>query len=345
MKTLPDFFSSEDQLDQALSDPTPAVVKLMGDLEGDILLLGVAGKMGVTLAMMAKRACQTAGVSKRVIGVARFSDATQKKKLETAGIETISCDLLDPLAVEKLPLVKNVIYMAAKKFGTEGQEDVTWAMNVCAPTHVIHRYQKSRIVAFSTGCVYPLVSAVDGGCDESVKPAPIGDYAQSALGREMVFSYGSRTYGTPVCLYRLNYAVDLRYGVLHDLAQNILADRPIDLSASHFNAIWQGDANAQALLCLGLAASPAVPVNVTGPETVSVQYAASLLAAHLKKKVSFTGTPGGKIYLNNAARATEAFGYPSVSMHEMIRLQATWLKGGGRSLGKPTHFEVTTGVY
>lgn len=338
-------FQNEDELDRALSEPGPVVVELMRETPGDFIFLGVAGKMGVTLALMARRAAEEAGVKKRIIGVARFSDPEQKKKLENTGVETISSDLLDPEAVARLPEVANVIYMAAKKFGTEGNEDVTWAMNVVAPTHVIHRYKKSKIVAFSTGCVYPLVKAADGGCDESVKPAPIGDYAQSALGRERVFGYGSRVFGTPVCLYRLNYAVDLRYGVLHDIAQTILAGRPVDLSASHFNAIWQGDANRQALLCLKLASSPAVPVNITGPETVSVKYAATLLAEHLGKNVSFQGEPGGAVYLNNASFATEKFGYPSMSMHELIRRQAAWLKKGGRSLGKPTHFEVTTGTY
>lgn len=344
-KNFQNGFQNEEELDIALSEPGAAVVELMRETSGDFIFLGVAGKMGVTLALMAKRAAQEAGVKKRIVGVARFSDQEQKRKLENAGIETISCDLLDPEAVAKLPDAPNVVYMAAKKFGTDGNEDVTWAMNVVAPTHVIHRYKKSRIVAFSTGCVYPLVTATQGGCDENVKPAPIGDYDQSALGRERVFGYASRVYGTPVCLYRLNYAVDLRYGVLHDIAQTILAGRPVDLSASHFNAIWQGDANRQALLCLRLASSPAVPVNITGPETVSVKYAATLLAEHLGKGVSFQGEPGGAVYLNNASFAAEKFGYPSVSMHELIRLQAAWLKKGGRSLGKPTHFEVTTGKY
>lgn len=344
--TLPETITSETALDELLSRPTPALTALMQRIDGDLIILGIAGKMGVTLGMMAARAIQAAGIHKRVLGVARFTDDAVRTSLEAHGIETIRCDLLDREAVAALPQIANVIYMAGRKFGTQDDADLTWALNVIAPDNVAHHFHDSRIVAFSTGCVYPLVPATSGGCTEDEPPAPVGEYAQSCLGRERIFGYHSRVHGTPVCLVRLNYAVDLRYGVLYDIGRRIYEGRPVDLSASHFNVIWQGDANRQALLCLEHATAPATALNVTGPETVSVRYAAETFARLFECDVSFTGSDSeGRMYLSNAAKATALFGYPAVTLLHMLRWQVDWIKAGGRTLGKPTHFEVTDGKF
>ena len=343
---LPETIADEETLDELLSRPSPALIEMMQRLEGDIIVLGVAGKMGVTLAMMAARAAKTIRARTRVIGVARFSNGNTRSYLEQNGVETIRCDLLDRDAVAALPRVDNVIYMAGRKFGTQGDEDLTWAMNVIAPDNVAVHFRANRIVAFSTGNVYPQVTIASGGCTEDHPLGPVGEYAQSCLGRERVFGYHSRVHGTPVCLLRLNYATDLRYGVLFDIGKRVYAGQPVDLTASHFNVIWQGDANNQALLCLEQATSPATAINVTGPETVSVRYAAETFAHLFERDVHFTGVEtAGQVYLNNAAKATALFGYPTVPLMQMIRWQADWIKSGGRSLDKPTHFEVTNGKY
>ena len=346
MDTLPKTITDETALDELLSRPAPALIALMQRPEGDLIILGIAGKMGVTLGMMAARAIQAAGARKRVIGVARFTDETARATLEAHGIETIRCDLLDREAVAALPHAANVIYMAGRKFGTQEDADLTWALNVIAPENVAQHFCKSRIVAFSTGCVYPLVTAASGGCTEDQTPAPIGEYAQSCLGRERVFGYHSRVHGARVCLVRLNYAIDLRYGVLHDIGQRVYAGEPVDLSASHFNAIWQGDANRQALLCLEHCAAPAVALNVTGPETVAVRFVAETFGRLFEREVRFTGSEeGSRMYLSNAAKSTALFGYPTVPLAQMIHWQADWIKAGGSTLGKPTHFEVTDGKF
>ncbi len=343
---LPETIGNEAELDELLSRPSPALIAMMKRLDGDIIILGIAGKMGVTLGLAAVRALKEAGVSKRVIGVSRFSNPTVRTVLEDHGIETLQCDLLEREAVGKLPQVKNVIYMAGRKFGTQGEEEFTWATNVIAPDNVGCQFQESRIVVFSTGCVYPLVPVSAGGCTEADPPDPIGEYAQSCLGRERVFGYWSRVFGTPVCLMRLNYAVDLRYGVLHDIGKKVFELHPVDLSVSHFNVIWQGDANRQALLCLEHCASPPNPINVTGTETVSVRYAAQEFARIFGTEARFTGSEeGSRMYLSNAARAASLFGCPSVSLLQMIKWQAAWIRSGGRSLDKPTHFEVTDGRF
>jgi nucleoside-diphosphate-sugar epimerase len=343
---LPASIPDEAALDELLSRPSDDMVALMERLEGDIIVLGVAGKMGVSLASMAKRAIEAAGVDKRVIGVARFSDPDARAALDRQGVETIKADLLDREAVAALPAVRNVIYMVGRKFGTQGREDLTWATNVVAPDNAAQHFKESRIVVFSTGCVYPLVTAASGGCTEATPPNPVGEYAQSCLGRERVFGYWSREHGTPVCLFRLNYAIDLRYGVLYDIAGRVLAGEPVNLSAGHFNVIWQGDANARALLALEHAASPPLPLNVTGPETVPVRYAAETFARLFETEVTFTGEDtGSRMYLSNAARSMALFGYPTVPLLTMIRHQADWLRSGGRSLGKPTHFEVVDGEF
>lgn len=342
--TKPKLIEDESQLDALLASPQDALVDFMGSLDGDLMILGIAGKMGVSLGQLAVAAIQKAGVEKTVYGVARFSDPAARVKLESAGVKTIECDLLDRTTLAELPQVGNVVFMAGRKFGTAGDQSLTWAMNTLVPANVADHFQSSRIVAFSTGCVYPLVRPQDAA-DETTEPAPIGEYAQSCLGRERMFEYHSQAYGTPVCLYRLNYSIDLRYGVLHDIAQKVWSEEPVNNGVRLFNVIWQGDANHQALMCLDHCTSPANIMNVTGPETIDTETVARRFGELMGKPVTFSTTPGELSYLNDSSKATLLFGKPSVTADQLIRWQAHWIMTGGRSLDKPTHFEVSDGDY
>lgn len=336
---------SVEKLDAFLSIPHEGVVEMMKRLPGDIMILGIAGKMGVTMGMQAVEAIKKAGVDKKVYGVARFSNPEERTKLDKAGVITIACDLSDREQVNQLPQIPNVIFMAGRKFGTGGSEELTWAMNVLVPALVAEHFKDSRIVAFSTGCVYPLMSVKEGGCTEDVPPAPVGEYSQSCLGRERVFEYYSKKNGTKVLLFRLNYSVDLRYGVLHDIGQAIWEGREVNNTVGYFNVIWQGDANAAALRALELADSPCAILNVTGPETATVEKAAKIMGEIMGKEVKFAGTPGDLNYLNDSGKMCALFGYPRMGLDEMIRLQAKWIADGGISIGKPTHFEVNNGKF
>ena len=342
---LPELISTEDELDDVMAQPPEALVQLMKSLEGDIAILGIGGKMGTTLGLEAVRAVQQAGVKKRVIGVSRFSDAGGREKLEKLGIQTVPCDLLERDAVAKLPHVPNVVFMAGRKFGTSDSAGITWAMNTVVPSNVAQHYAKSRIVAFSSGNVYGDVPVMSGGSSEEMAPNPFGEYAQSVLGRERVFAFYAEKNKTPTALIRLNYAIDLRYGVLFEIGKQVFAGEPVDLSTGHVNVIWQGDANTQALLALGHCGVPANILNCTGPEIVSVRYAASEFGRLLEKKVEFRGTPKESTLLNNAAKANRLFGYPRVSLRQMIEWTAHWIKLGGKTLNKPTHFEVRDGKF
>ncbi|MEK6796169.1 MAG: NAD(P)-dependent oxidoreductase [Spirochaetota bacterium] len=337
--------TDEDTLDDVMSAPPPPVIELMRALSGDIIILGIAGKMGVQLGMMALRASRDAGVKRRIIGVSRFSDVHAREKLERSGIETIPCDLIDSDAVAKLPKSENVVFMAGKKFGTGDDPSVTWVMNTVAPALAAAHYAKSRIVAYSTGCVYDFMTPASGGSREEDEPRPVGDYAQSALGRERVFSYYSRTNGTPTCIVRLNYAVDLRYGVLCDIASKVHAGEAVDCTTGFVNIIWQGDAIAHSLLCFGQCASPPRVMNVTGPETLSVRDLANEFAKRFERPAVFSGTESPTAYLNNATRSHRLFGKPATPVATMIDWTAQWISAGGRSLGKPTHFETKNGRY
>jgi len=343
---LPERFIDESALEAFLTAPSPALIAMMRRIDGDVMILGVAGKMGVTMAILAANAIRIAGVTRKVYGVARFSDAESRRKLEEAGVTTIVCDLLDRDAVRQLPQIPNIIFMAGRKFGTQGSEDMTWAMNVLAPAYTADHFRKSRIVVFSTGCVYPLVSAETGGCTEEVAPEPVGEYSQSCLGRERIFQYGARNHRTEMLFFRLNYAIDLRYGVLHDIAMPVWKGEKVNNAVSHFNAIWQGCANEAALRSLEITANPVNILNVTGPETVSTMEVAEEFGRLFGKKVEYMHpVPGRRCYLNNAEKMFQLFGRPAVTMRQMIRWQADWIMHGGKSIDKPTHFEVSNGKF
>jgi len=337
--------ANEQQLEGLLSEPSDNDVRAMAELEGDLLILGVAGKMGPSLAKRAVRAAKRASLKKRIIGVARFSDPDIRQELETAGIETISADLLESGSVAKLPDAQNVLYMAARKFGSTGAEYLTWAMNTLLPALVAERFAGSRIVAFSTGNVYPLVPVTQSGATEATPVEPVGEYAQSALGRERMFEYFSRKNGTPVMLLRLNYAIDLRYGVLLDIGQKVFERHPIDLSMGHVNVIWQGDANSVALRSFKLCQSPPAVLNITGPETVSVRWLARRFGERFGIEPTLQGTEAATALLSNAGRCHTLFGYPSVTVEQMIDWVADWIGMGGNTLSKPTHFETRDGRF
>ena len=336
---------TEEKLNSLLTAPSQALIDDMKKIKGDIMVLGAGGKMGPTLCVLAKNACKAAGIDKKIYAVSRGSDKIATDLMLENGIEFIAADLLDKDQLYALPEVENVIYMAGKKFGTDGNEWQTWAMNSTLPAFVADKFQKSNIVVFSSGNIYPIVPLSDGGCKESDRPVPTGEYAMSCLARERAFEYAANTFGTNIFIYRLNFAVDLRYGVLFDLADKIMKGEPISLSTPCFNFIWQGSANEIAIRGLLYASSPACIMNVTGPETVSIKKAAIELGSYLGKEPVFENECGTDAYLNDASLAMETFGYPQVSAKTLIRWQAEWLLDGGRTLGKPTHFEERKGSY
>jgi nucleoside-diphosphate-sugar epimerase len=337
--------SNEAELEDVLSRPSEADRAALRALEGDLLILGVAGKMGPSLARRARRAADEAGVSKRIIGAARFSTPGLREQLESWGVEAVAADLLDPRQLAALPDVPNVVYMAARKFGSTGDEPLTWAMNTYLPGRVAERYRHARIVAFSTGNVYPLVPVGSGGATEKTPPDPVGEYGITALGRERMFHYFSGLHDTPVTLLRLNYAIDLRYGVLLDIGTKVFERRPIDLHMGHVNVIWQGDANSVCLRSFAIANSPPEILNLTGPETLSVRWIASRFGEIFGIEPSFRGAESDTALLSNAARCHRLFGYPSVTAEEMIEWVAKWIGMGGPTLDKPTYFEVRDGRF
>jgi nucleoside-diphosphate-sugar epimerase len=336
---------TEGELEERLSRPSAADVEFLRELEGDLLILGVAGKMGPSLARRARRAADEAGVRKRIVGVARFSNPRVREELEAAGVETICADLLDEEQLQALPELPNVIYMAARKFGTTGNEYLTWALNTYLPGRVAERFRRSRIVAFSSGNVYPLVPIAHGGPTEATPPDPVGEYAQSVLGRERMFEYFSARYGTPVTLLRLNYAIDLRYGVLVDIALKVYQRQPVNLAMGQVNVIWQGDANSVALRAFRLCQSPPAVLNVTGPETVSVRSLAWKFARRFGVEPIFEGTEAPTALLSDASLCHRLFGYPEVTLEQMIEWVAEWIRAGGVLWNKPTHFEVRDGRF
>ncbi|MFY9958888.1 NAD-dependent epimerase/dehydratase family protein [Bradyrhizobium sp.] len=339
--SLPDTISDIAALDDLLCRPSQALVDDLRKVDGDIMILGVAGKMGPTLAGLAKATLP----DRRVIGVARFSDGRARAWLDARGIETIACDLLDETAIEALPKVQNIVFMAGRKFGAEGGLSLTWAMNTHVPALIAQAFWESRIVAFSTGCVYPFVPVTGKGADESVPPNPPGEYAQSCVGRERMFEYFSRKFATPGRLFRLNYAIDMRYGVLHDIATKILGGKPIDVSLGHVNFIWQGDASAQALRCLAHCDRPTSPINVSGQDILAVRDLAEKLGARLARKPTIVGTEEPTAWVTDTSQAVSLFGPPVVDTEQLIAWTADWVARSMPSLGKPTKYEVRDGRY
>ncbi len=345
MKLNTDIIKDEEQLDEMISRPGAKVIEMFSRIDGDLIFLGVSGKTGPYLARMAKRACDAAGIGKRIIGVARFETPGQKESIEKHGIEAIAGNLLDRDFLTKLPAVKNVFFLAGMKFGAVDNLPLTWAVNSYLPAMVAEHYRDSRIVAFSTGCVYPLVRTDSGGSKESDPPVAIGEYAQSCLGRERMFEYGSNKYKTPVTLIRLNYSVEMRYGVLVDIASKVMTGQPVDLAMGYFNVIWQGDMNDFVLRSLEFAQSPSRILNITGPETLSVRDVANEFGRLSGKKPVFINTEAETALLSNSSEAFRLFGQPMVHPSTIIRWIYEWLKSGKRLLGKPTHFEVRDGKY
>ena len=339
--SLPDTIPDVAALDELLCRPSRALIEDLEKVDGDIMILGVAGKMGPTLAGLAKAALP----GRRVIGVARFTDPSAKAWLEARGIETLGCDLLDEAAIKRLPKPPNVIFMAGRKFGAEGDLSLTWAMNAHVPALVAQAFAGSRIVAFSTGCVYPFVPVDGRGANETVPPDPPGEYAQSCVGRERMFEYFSRKHKTPGRLFRLNYAIDMRYGVLHDIATKIIESKPIDVSLGHVNFIWQGDASAQALRCLAHCDTPTSPINVSGPEILSVRDLAAKLGARLGREPIIVGKEEPTAWLTDTSQAIKMFGLPIVDSEKLIDWTADWIARSMPSLGKPTKYEVRDGRY
>lgn len=336
---------TEEQLEDALAAPNAADAEVMRRLSGDVIILGAGGKMGPSLARRVKRATEAAGVKRRVIAVSRFSSPQSRDELESAGVETISCDLLDRAQIAALPDCENVFFLAGRKFGSTERSDLTWAINSYAPGIVAERYRAARIVVFSTGNVYPFVNVASGGSVETDAPMPNGEYANSCLGRERIFEYFSREQGTRCLIFRLNYAVDLRYGVLVDIARKVYESQPVNLSVACFNVIWQGDANSYALRSIELCDAPPRLLNVTGPETVSTRRAAEFFAQRFGREAIFQDAESDVALLNNASLCHKLLGYPETSLGELMERVARWVEIGGASLGKPTKFEVVDGRY
>jgi len=340
-ENLPERIEDVDALEELLSRPSQALIDDFARLPGDIVVLGVGGKVGPTLARLAKRAAPR----KRVIGVARFSDAEVKRRLEAAGVETVTCDLLERDQVAKLPHAANVVYMAGKKFGTDAERGFAWAMNTKVPALIAEHYRASRIVVFSTLCVYSFAPVASGGWDESVEPKPLGDYANSCVGRERMFQYHSQRYGTPVRLMRLNYAIDMRYGVLHDIARWVKDRRPVPLATGHANVIWQGDSSSQILRALLHCTTPASPLNIGGPELASVRQLAQAFGKRFGVEPLFEGVEAPDAWVNSCLQAQRLFGNPIVPLAKMIDWTADWVERGLPIHDKPTHFEVRDGGF
>jgi len=337
--------TSNDDLEDRLSQPSTALLEMLRRLDGDILILGAGGKMGPSLAHLAARAVAESGVARRVAAVSSFSSPTARAQLDAWGVETIAADLLAPGALDALPDAENVLYLCGRKFGSTGAEWNTWATNVYLSGLAARRFRRSRIVSFSSGNIYPFESLDSRGATESTLPGPVGEYAMSCLGRERMFDYASHELGARVVHYRLNYAVELRYGVLLDVATGVWDGQPIDIANGAVNVVWQGYANRVALHCLELAASPPKILNVTGPEQVSVRWLARELGERLGRTPIFIGQESPTALISNASQCHSLFGLPEVSLETLMDWVADWVKTGGATLGKPTHFETRNGKF
>ncbi len=344
-RSLPELIETEEALDDLLTRPRAELVDFIRTVSSPLVVLGAGGKMGPTLAVLARRAAEAAGKQLEVIAVSRFSDERARQWLETRGVRTISCDLLERDALRQLPDAENVVYLVGFKFGTAANPSMTWAINTLVPAHVCARYPQARIVALSTGNVYPLVPVQSGGAVESDALTPLGEYANAAVARERLFEFHSRQSGIRVALLRLNYAVELRYGVLVDIAQKVRADQAVDVTMGFLNCIWQGDANEFILRALAHVGSPPIVLNLTGPCALSVRELALEFGRLLGRQVEVMGKEAETALLSNSARAGALFGEPPTPLEAVLRWTAQWVVRGGRTLNRPTHFEVRTGKY
>lgn len=334
------------ELEDRLSEPSERVIETLFRVTGDILVLGAGGKMGPSLAHMAQRASQATGGQRRVIAVSRFSDSSVEQSLNRWGVETIRGDLFDPDFVDSLPETPNVVFMLGFKFGSSENPALTWATNVYLPMLICRRFANSRIAAFSSGAVYgPIPVAPGAGSIETDAPDPVGEYSMSTVGRERMFEYFSQTQGTPVSILRLNYATEMRYGVLIDLATQVFKGKPVHLEMGHVNVIWQGDANAYALCSLEHASSPPLVMNMTGPDLIRCREVCDQFAEKMNRPVSYHGEEGPTALLSNASKAFDLYDRPRVSLDELVHWTADWISRGGTTANKPTHFEVTDGKY
>lgn len=342
---LPRTIDTESALEHALAEPSDADLECVARLNGDVLILGAGGKMGPSLARRVHRAVTRTGSTSRVVAASRFSSAAARASLDAEGIQTLACDLLDPARIASLPRCPYVLFLAGRKFGTLDRTDVTWATNTVIPARVAEHFHQSRMVVFSTGNVYPMVPATGPASTEDDQPAPTGEYAQSCLGRERVVEFVSREQGMATVILRLNYAVDLRYGTLVDVARRVFEGESIDLTVGFFNAIWQGDANSYALRTLELASSPPVILNVTGPERIAVRETALWFGTVFGRRPRFANSEGPVALLSDSSRCRARLGEPSVPLSVLQHWVAHWIQAGGHSLNKPTHFEVTDGRF
>jgi dTDP-4-dehydrorhamnose reductase len=342
---LPRQIDNEAELENILARPSASDTDFAAGLDGDVLIVGAGGKMGPSLARRVHRALTRTGSSYRVMAASRFSAPDERGRLEADDIQTFACDLLDPAQIATLPRAPNVLYLAGRKFGTQDRTDLTWVINTVVPAHVAERFARSRLVVFSTGNVYPLVPVGGPASTEDDLPAPVGEYAQSCLGRERVVEFVSRERAASSLLFRLNYAVDLRYGTLVDIARKVFAGEPVDLTVGYFNAIWQGDANSYAFRSLELCASPPAILNVTGPERISVRESAQWFGSLFGRPPRFVGSEGAVALLSDASRCHARLGDPEVPLSTLQQWVGHWVQSGGASLNKPTHFEVTDGRF
>ncbi len=339
-------FATDREIEALLSTPTPGAIAAVQRLPGSFMVLGVGGKMGTTTAVMLRRALDAAGRRDTpVIGVSRFSRDDARHDLESLGVKTLACDLADGAAVAALPDAPNVLYLAGQKFGTDGAPELTWIQNTVVPAFVAQRFRASRLVVFSTGCVYPFVPVDGPGADESTPVAFLGEYASSCVGRERVFTHYGKQAGTPQLMYRLNYAVELRYGVLVDIALKVLHGTPVDVTMGWLNCIWQGDACARAIQCLEHTAVPPRLLNITGLEKLSVRALAHDFGRRLGREVTITGEEAPTAWLADARESVRLFGPPETSLERMLDLVAAHVSQGGKLLGKPTHFETRSGRF
>jgi nucleoside-diphosphate-sugar epimerase len=334
---------TEDQIEKVMTTPNPQVIKSISNLEGDIMVLGGGGKMGPTLTKLAKNCIESAKLKKKIISIDKYFSPQAQKDFKKRGIDFIQCDLLNN--IDDLPEVQNVVFMAGMKFGTSGNSSLTWALNTYLPALAAKKFRKSKIVVFSSANVYHLTPVFFGGATEDTPPNPFGEYAQSVLGREKMFEYFSQIYNTRITIIRLAYAIDLRYGIILDIAQKIYSKIPIDVSMGHVNVIWQGDANAQILRSFELCSSPPAILNITGPETISIRWLSKRLGELMDIEPIFTGTESESALLFNASKALSLFGYPTVTLDCMIQWIANWVMKGGKTLKKPTHFEQRDGKF